>query len=58
MKLSEVEGINIYRGVTTGFNPAFIISNEQRDALIAQDEKNKEVIKNMLQGRNISKFSI
>ncbi|MCG4758276.1 Eco57I restriction-modification methylase domain-containing protein [Bacteroides eggerthii] len=54
--LKEVKGVKIYRGVTTGYNPAFIISNEQRDKLIAEDIKNKRVIKNMLQGRNIRKW--
>ena len=44
---------NNYRGVTTGYNPAFIISNEQRDKLISQDIQNAGIIKNMLQGRNI-----
>ena len=54
--LKEVEGVKIYRGVTTGYNPAFIISNEKRDRLIAEDYKNSRVIKNMLQGRNIRKW--
>ena len=54
--LKDVEGVKIYRGVTTGYNPAFIISNEQRDSLIAEDYKNSQVIKNMLQGRNIRKW--
>ncbi len=55
-RLEDIEGVNIYRGVTTGFNPAFIISDEQRDKLISLDSKNREVIKNMLQGRNIRKW--
>ena len=38
--LKDIEGVKIYRGVTTGYNPAFIISNEQRDSLIAEDYKN------------------
>ena len=54
--LKDIEGVKIYRGVTTGYNPAFIISNEQRDRLIAEDYKNSRVIKNMLQGRNIRKW--
>ena len=54
--LKDVEGVKIYRGVTTGYNPAFIISNEKRDRLIAEDYKNSRVIKNMLQGRNIRKW--
>lgn len=55
-RLSDVIGINIYRGVTTGYNPAFIIDDTKRDELIAEDERNEEVIKNMLQGRNIRKW--
>lgn len=54
--LKDVEGVNIFRGVTTGYNPAFIISNEQRDKLIKEDNKNNSIIKNMLQGRNIRKW--
>ena len=56
LPLKDIEGIKIYRGVTTGYNPAFIISNEQRDRLVAEDKKNRQVIKNMLQGRNIRKW--
>ena len=56
LPLKDIKGIKIYRGVTTGYNPAFIISNEQRDRLIEEDIKNKQVIKNILQGRNIRKW--
>ncbi len=54
--LSNIEGIEIYRGVTTGYNPAFIISNNQKDELISQDIHNSDIIKNMLQGRNIRRW--
>jgi adenine-specific DNA-methyltransferase len=54
--LSDINGINIYRGVTTGYNPAFIIDNEKRDELILADSHNIAIIKNMLQGRNIRKW--
>ena len=54
--LSEVKGVHIFRGVTTGFNPAFIITNEERDKLIGLDPKNISVIKKLLQGRNIRKW--
>ena len=55
-RLADIEGVNIYRGVTTGYNPAFIITNEQRDSLISLDSQNKNIIKNLLQGRNIRKW--
>ena len=51
LSLKNIEGVKIYRGVTTGYNPAFIISNEQRNKLIAEDHNNSKIIKNMLQGR-------
>ena len=54
--LSEVKGVHIYRGVTTGLNPAFIITNETRDELVDLDPKNTSVIKKLLQGRNIRKW--
>lgn len=56
LSLKDIEGVKIYRGVTTGYNPAFIISNEQRNKLIAEDHNNSKIIKNMLQGRNIRKW--
>lgn len=53
---TDIEGISVYRGVTTGYNPAFIIPDKKRDELIAEDKNNEKVIKNMLQGRNIRKW--
>lgn len=49
--------INIYRGVLTGYNEAFIISGEQRKTLIEQDPKSAEIIKPILRGRDIKKYS-
>ena len=54
--IKNLKGVYVYRGVTTGYNPAFIISNEQRKYLLLQDSKNSDIIKNMLQGRNIRKW--
>ena len=54
--LADIEGININRGVTTGYNPAFIIDDEKRKELVEKDSNNNSIIKNMLQGRNIRKW--
>lgn len=54
--LKDVQGVSVYRGVTTGYNPAFIITNAHKDNLISQDGHNAAIIKNMLQGRNIRKW--
>ena len=49
--------IEIYRGILTGFNEAFIIDKEKRDALILQDSKSLEIIKPLLRGRDIEKYN-
>jgi len=48
--------VKIFRGVTTGYNPAFIIDDEKRKELLKEDKANKSIIKPMLQGRNIRKW--
>ncbi len=55
--LKDLDDVSVYRGVTTGYNPAFIIDDAKRDELIAKDLANKNIIKNMLQGRNIRKWT-
>ena len=50
--------INIYRGITTGCNEAFIIDKAKRDELIAQDPKSTEIIKPLLRGRDIKRYHI
>ena len=49
--------INIYRGILTGFNEAFIIDEETKDNLIKEDKKSKEIIKPLLRGRDIKRYS-
>lgn len=48
--------IQIYRGVLTGYNEAFIISGNKKDELIAQDPKSAEIIKPILRGRDIKRY--
>ncbi|MBD3592928.1 type II restriction endonuclease [Bacteroides sp. GM023] len=54
--------INIYRGVLTGYNEAFIISTEIRDEILAncqtEDEKMRtaEIIRPILRGRDIKRY--
>ena len=55
MPLGEyVDGF--YRGVVTGCNDAFIISESIRQQLIAEDSKSDELIKPLLRGRNLHKW--
>jgi adenine-specific DNA-methyltransferase len=49
--------INIYRGVLTGFNDAFYITQEQRDAFIAEDPDCEEILVPLLRGRHIERYA-
>ena len=48
--------INIYRGILTGYNDAFIVGGEKRDALIAEDPRSAEIIRPILRGRDIKRY--
>ncbi len=56
--LGEYVNGNIYRGVLTGFNEAFIITTKQRDKLIAEDPKSSEIIKPLAIGDCVRKWNI
>ena len=48
--------VKINRGVTTGYNKAFIIDAATRDALIAEDPSSAEIIKPILRGRDVWRY--
>ena len=48
--------INIYRGILTGYNEAFIIDGNKKDELIASDPKSAEIIRPILRGRDIKRY--
>ena len=50
--------INIYRGILTGFNEAFIVSGEKKNALIAEDPRSAEIIRPILRGRDIKRYGV
>lgn len=54
--MKNLKDVSIYRGVTTGYNPAFIVDEDKKSELIQQESKNKDIIKPLLQGRNIRKW--
>lgn len=56
-KISQIKTISIYRGVTTGFNDAFIIDDKDKAQFLENDPNLLEVIKPLLQGRDIKKWS-
>ena len=50
--------IEINRGVLTGLNDAFIIDKEKYEELVNKDRKNKEILKPVLRGKDISRYNI
>ena len=54
--------VQIYRGILTGYNDAFIISSEKRDEILAncadEDERERtaELIRPILRGRDIKRY--
>ncbi|MGV8073770.1 MAG: Eco57I restriction-modification methylase domain-containing protein [Syntrophobacteraceae bacterium] len=50
--------VSINYGIKTGFNDAFIIDGKTKDELIASDVKNAEVIKPVLNGRDIKRYQV
>ncbi len=49
--------VNIYRGVLTGLNEAFIIDTPTKERLCAEDPKSAEILKPILRGRDIKRYS-
>lgn len=49
--------INVNFGLKTGFNEAFIIDGAKRNQLIVEDPKSAEIIRPLLRGRDIMKYS-
>lgn len=49
--------IRINYGIKTGFNEAFIIDGKKKDELIQKDPKSAEIIRPLLRGRDIKRYS-
>ena len=48
--------VSINRGITTGFNNAFIIDKLKKEELILKDKNSVDIIKPILRGKNIKKY--
>jgi type I restriction-modification system DNA methylase subunit len=48
--------INIYRGVLTGFNEAFYVTSEQKEAFCSEDPRCEEVLVPLLTGADIKRY--
>jgi hypothetical protein len=49
--------ISINRGITSGLNDAFEINGEKYEQFLSENDKNQAVLKPVLRGRDISKYS-
>ena len=48
--------ININRGITTGFNDAFILTEIQKNRLVEMDRKSLDIIKPLIRGKDIKRY--
>lgn len=48
--------IKINRGITTGYNDAFIIDDKTKEALVAESPSSKNIIKPVLRGKDIQRY--
>lgn len=55
--LGELPGLRFYRGITTGYNKAFIIDTKTRDRLVALDPNAKDIIKPFLRGQDVQRWT-
>jgi len=56
--LGDILGEDLYRGVTTGLNDAFVVDSETRDRLVDEDPSSEELLKPYLRGRDIDRWKI
>ena len=49
--------IQINYGIKTGYNEAFVVNNEKRKELIQLDPKSDEILRPLLRGRDIKRYS-
>jgi hypothetical protein len=48
---------HMFRGIITGLNEAFVIDKPTRDKIIKEDSNSSEIIKPMLAGKNVRRYS-
>lgn len=55
MPLGEWD-INIFYGIKTGYNNAFVVNGQTRDLLIKQDPNSSKILKPILRGRDVKRY--
>jgi len=58
IKLKDFGKLRVYRGIQTGYNTAFVIDENIKNQLIEGDPKNKEIIKPLIRGKDVSRWQI
>ena len=58
ISLDEYTNGEIFYGIKTGLNEAFVIDKNKKDEIVKKDSKSIEIIKPLLRGRDISKYEI
>lgn len=56
--LGEYVNGKFYRGILTGFNEAFIVNEETKEKLIAEDKSSRKILKPFLRGRNVKRWLV
>ena len=54
--LREIVGSRVYRGITTGYNEAFVVDGATRKALVAADKSSAHLIKPYLRGKDVKRW--
>lgn len=57
-KQLKLWNIKINRGILTGYNSAFFINEDLKNKFINDSVKNSEILKPILKGKNIKRFSV
>ncbi|WP_458404459.1 Eco57I restriction-modification methylase domain-containing protein [Methanobrevibacter sp.] len=57
-RIKDNPQIKINRGFSTGCNDAFVINNEKKEQLIAEDPNNSKYLKPVLRGKDLKKWEI
>ena len=56
--LAKLQSVQIYRGIVTGLNSAFVIDAAARERIVAEDPNSEEIIKPWIRGRNIDRWQV
>ena len=54
--IKDIKSINIFRGITSGHNEAFIIEKKIKDLIIKEHKGSQKIIYPLIQGRDIKRY--